>query len=1531
MNSGEEPSGSLVAKENGNASPQDVRWKPEADLSFGQNSNFTKAEGSSRQENPTSYPTRLTGTEMFIPAEDSHQFVRAAPQTFQISHLQSLYGVASQQSEGQSKALTHEDIPMDPSSSPPHSTDQNIFTQQSAERSSDRGYSYDHGSTPSLLMQNHPNAGTSVISSSPYMPVSPTTGASGTASNAHFPPRKSSLTHPLPLSSDTPGIGSQSEHRGLPGSNEPTVATTPTRGRATSNPLKPLPFIRPADIYKRMEEERAKERLSFESDSRSMDSAASRDLDPENIMRGKGIGEQQSSESLGIYAEAGAQRRGTSRLDPVREKRSEYSLDVGSAEAEDSERLTKGSTDATLPHNSRQSHLPTSAPMGEQSAAGASGANLLPTHSTTPTLPDLSRISGFGDNFWSASVKTEQATQSKMNHLEQITPPAPGHEPTTQPSDPGPGENQPSHGFQSVVDRAFDRTEDRSTPPTPLTLSGSQFSDPKTELGRSRTSSTISPIMSRGPTTTGRKESLREVKAEVAAEEGFYQETTKNNANLSGDVRLEDADVGGSPEPIGASILTHATSSDSVGPIPPSFRHDGHSRNLSTPSSHHSPARSPVIEAKTDLPDGEKAEIAIATPVGYSRPEIHVHTKQPPSADRAPDDEGAPKAVAYEELENEYQRGLNVSPLMKGNAAVYPSLTAYSDPARSSPTTPSPTKGSQSDAKSSGSVSPNKSKVRGLAEKFENQTTTAVASRPTSRSGSNVTQSKAQADRAFQRPRPLQSEPSFRPVLPGGWTSYATIDNAFSQAVTSDPSTSQNSSLYVDQAVVGLPVTEHNDELGPTVAHESFKDHRQDTSTESSNPALQDEVGISGRASTDHMAPPTSLAADRLQDQTLPSTSGLPATPSTPGLPPTPPPKDTPLRGDTVESQTGYFASPLVPRNYNRVEQVTPSTGKIASDDPHLLPQMSTETSPQDEESDKLRKEIVKSLNSPSLTATLVPSQTDTLQSDDLQAQVEPNRVNQGRDSTIFPSEYESYWASTRDPNALDQSQPSIRSQQEGAPENHLRRLTAALKPNPEEIAQEQLSYTRSSPGQKDYDPQAVNIHNPILDKISYQSPSVDDAEESISTASDVVGLRYPEKHYAPKISDHTKLTTNSKVERVIGVPITTPHESQDPVTVNPDAKDGLESSPSENWEPTPEGGAERGPEDDGHMSYSSRTGPTDGKTHEIFLDNQGIPPEGEGGEMLPISSGDTTRASAPADDIQRGQAISIKAPEGLEISHLEQLIRFTESEPVHLATSQPSSQGLLERSSTPPFEGNTTLADPKEVPAGFSGTLIPEKDITAADPQEAPVGLSEQVSSPLPTSPPPLDRFPTFQEICALKTAAERIKAYNLSRARLASMDTGLALWIAKTSFTGSLRAAVPAAEPSHPYSGAGNLASTSSPNPMSINPPGTDASPFGVSTAQQPYYQQYLNFSDFPPATHTASGNLVTGSPAVDAGTPSSAVSSGSMGGKASGGQVQAKGKDFLHSAGLFGGKANVAAKGLFAKGKSKWRSSGADKIDH
>jgi hypothetical protein len=66
-----------------------------------------------------------------------------------------------------------------------------------------------------------------------------------------------------------------------------------------------------------------------------------------------------------------------------------------------------------------------------------------------------------------------------------------------------------------------------------------------------------------------------------------------------------------------------------------------------------------------------------------------------------------------------------------------------------------------------------------------------------------------------------------------------------------------------------------------------------------------------------------------------------------------------------------------------------------------------------------------------------------------------------------------------------------------------------------------------------------------------------------------------------------------------------------------------------------------------------------------------------------------------------------------------------------------------------------------------------------------------------------------------------------------------------------------------------------------------------------------------------------------------PGTGITSGTQQGFSPSGNKQSgqqtKGKDLLHSAGVFGGKASKAGKGFFAKGKSKLRGSGSgDKVD-
>jgi hypothetical protein len=186
-------------------------------------------------------------------------------------------------------------------------------------------------------------------------------------------------------------------------------------------------------------------------------------------------------------------------------------------------------------------------------------------------------------------------------------------------------------------------------------------------------------------------------------------------------------------------------------------------------------------------------------------------------------------------------------------------------------------------------------------------------------------------------------------------------------------------------------------------------------------------------------------------------------------------------------------------------------------------------------------------------------------------------------------------------------------------------------------------------------------------------------------------------------------------------------------------------------------------------------------------------------------------------------------------------------------------------------------------------------------------------MNSPIKTQFSPTSRILAFKEIAAMKNPHQRIQTFDETRQRFAAMDSGLIDWMS----------ALKAQHPEHAHatgswSGAAFLAPTGSARSKYPKATGQALPPL-----QQPYYQQYLNASPTTPGTPVS--------------RPGPSIPSGSQqgfspaGGKLTGQQVQAKGKELLHTAGIFGGKAGKAGKGLLAKGKNKLRGSGAgDKVD-
>ena len=200
----------------------------------------------------------------------------------------------------------------------------------------------------------------------------------------------------------------------------------------------------------------------------------------------------------------------------------------------------------------------------------------------------------------------------------------------------------------------------------------------------------------------------------------------------------------------------------------------------------------------------------------------------------------------------------------------------------------------------------------------------------------------------------------------------------------------------------------------------------------------------------------------------------------------------------------------------------------------------------------------------------------------------------------------------------------------------------------------------------------------------------------------------------------------------------------------------------------------------------------------------------------------------------------------------------------------------------TPGGTNDLGLQEQLEKDAQILQNIPPQSIPPETVPPEKPVK-----DDPLP-APPTTEpmKIPAFREIMALKTPEEKIHAFNSTREQFASMNTGLAHWIATTIDK------LP--EHAHLLKN-GGVYGYSNQGPQS-------------AVGMQPG----MSSASLMPASSAGKSGFSPG------------------GGKITTQQVQAKGKDLLHSTKLFGGKANNTAKGLFAKGKSRFRSGGGDKVD-
>jgi hypothetical protein len=159
---------------------------------------------------------------------------------------------------------------------------------------------------------------------------------------------------------------------------------------------------------------------------------------------------------------------------------------------------------------------------------------------------------------------------------------------------------------------------------------------------------------------------------------------------------------------------------------------------------------------------------------------------------------------------------------------------------------------------------------------------------------------------------------------------------------------------------------------------------------------------------------------------------------------------------------------------------------------------------------------------------------------------------------------------------------------------------------------------------------------------------------------------------------------------------------------------------------------------------------------------------------------------------------------------------------------------------------------------------------------------------------------LPSFRKIMEIPSGNEKIRVFKDTREQFARIDNGLEDWIRRSSESLPEHADLIRAN--------GRL-------------------PGGAPTGVLPPRNKFPKLSSLGnlslPSSHEGSSQLGYSPSHVrrSSGSPLTGVMNRQ--------NVEAKGKDLLHSAGVFGGKAGGAARGLFAKGKSKLRG-GADKVD-
>lgn len=1264
--------------------------------------------------------------------------------------------------------------------------------------------------------------------------------------HAQHPPRKSSLSHGvLPNADGLDQVPQLYPPKALGGDQ----IADEDQSFASDTPQS-LPFPRPADIYKRVAEEREKELRSPTSSRPSMELGRPTEAESATIRPHAGphsiddyhVTGSSGTEVLGSTSAAEASHSLRKPLHPVAERKSEYGLDGLQVDEK------KPEAD------------------GKETSLGPS------TH--RPFLPDVTRLSGFGDLLLSAGTITgEPSEPAPQERPPQLTQDAPSHHRTGASL-----QHQPSLGFRSVVHQAFDQE-----PETPSSIAGSG-------IGRSTSGGTsvVSPILSRGASLAKRSgpASIPETKVfspSADSDESDSRQTSSGNIDTPKPIARK-------PSPSRSSLQDPAES------IPTTFK-PGHRRNFSTPSPDGSPARTPILETNLQTIKPLQAEITMATPA-------------------TPTDPAQQSSVTLQP---------QIAPISDGQSECSPSTpgqTAQQPPSQSARTLPrlaTPSLSRIGDtsqgSRESGAIdssadpmtrsraeSPSKNRVRDLAGKFE--------SGNNSRRGSDLSiglpgGASPKKDVLSQARPPAERLESFRPHFPGGWESFASnIPVATPSAREPSAEGRSEGKIKIDDLpgssknISSAQVTPNAESSTKTSKGLDVPLPKTESAQPSSDPfataaaagsalaeALVAALGIKSEESpidSEALQLPEEPGHEDLPKQSVITSRNLATSGNTVVHPeasrtlissssddeesdgqPTPPRelfKDVAQQSTDASSGTAKSETPATLQGSSAKE--TGSAENAAQPYPQpILPPISTDLPAHQYESDRLRREIVKNL-SPRGTSEPTTAESESPWQYESTLSADPSLGSYRHDSMALPSEYESYWNGSNAGSRTNSAHVKYES-----PHDPDRRFHDETIVPPQPL---QLSAAQQNRNSDDVIPANKPSSQPNLSQKRY---SWDAAGGESLTQNLTVDDAATSQSYMPTPDGHD----SNKALNDTPIPFT---ESQDGYK--------LVAEPS-------------GPSNQSRESLPS--------VIDQFLEDK--------------------RRSLQSDvpNFSHAQDYSEKMP----LERGEEINREKQTRPAELG-SLPLYPGAPIVSEPPlASRGNHSSLDPlptdrdygnQTAPAGSQN--LPQSQATSAD------DSARNVKAPPPhnfesiTSSPPVisnsqAKVASFRDILALQTPSERIRAFNETREQLANLDQGLSHWLmVKTNEMPEHASSASVSDQASP------VATAQKPSAFKTKLPGIRSS--GAQQAQQPYYQQYLN------ATPQASGSEANiGQPASGSNSSQSLPPGGGTSGKLSSQQVQAKGKDFLHSAGVLGGKANVAAKGFFSKGRSKLRgSTGVDKVD-